>query len=348
MYFTFMIMAISCGVSSHVRAEEINKAALDDNSAVIFTYHRFGENRFPTTNTTLSQFRVHLDILKNNNYTVLSLDKIIDAYEQGTTLPNRVVALTVDDAYRSFYENAWPLLQEYGFPVTIFVSTDPVDRASKSSQSSNYMTWDMLRDLHNNGALISNHTASHLHMITASKETNIKEIEKSQQRFQDELGFKPDIFAYPYGEYNLAARQIIVDMGFRAAFGQHSGVSHGGADIFTLPRFAINEQYGDAKSFTLRANALAFPMADMIPLDPYISPENNPPAFGFTIDKLIRNPKNTTCYRSKQLEITWLGSHRAEIRFETPFNKGRTRINCTLLSEGGRWRWFSAIFYVPH
>ena len=319
----------------------------DADSAVIFMYHRFGEDDIPATNTPVEQFKSHLRVIEEGKHPVIPLPEMLDHYEKGTPLPDRAVILTVDDSYRSVYETAWPLLKQAGHAFTLFVATDHVDRASKATKPTNYMTWDMVRDLYENGVTIANHTSSHLHMPAASAEKNRTEILSSQQRFQDELGFQPDIFAYPYGEYSLEVQNIVQNLGFRAAFGQHSGVSYAGGDRFALPRFALNEKHGDQKSFALRANALALPISDMIPLEPLVTAEMNPPAIGFTVGDRVKDPRRLSCYRTKRLDIRWLGERRAEIRMEDALRRGRTRINCTILSASGRWRWFSAMFIVP-
>ena len=67
---------------------------------------------------------------------------------------------------------------------------------------------------------------------------------KSNQRFLAELGLRPNLFAYPYGEYNLAVIERVKAAGFIAGFGQNSGIAHGYDGYFELPRFAMNEKYG--------------------------------------------------------------------------------------------------------
>ena len=58
-----------------------NQLFAKENSASIFVYHRFGENKYPTTNTTISQFKEHINELIKNNYNVVSIEEIIDAFK---------------------------------------------------------------------------------------------------------------------------------------------------------------------------------------------------------------------------------------------------------------------------
>ncbi|MDD2449034.1 MAG: hypothetical protein PHS42_11800 [Sulfurimonas sp.] len=90
-----------------------------DNSAVAFMYHRFGEPKYPSTNIKIEQFRDQLEYLKANDYNVWHLSKIISYIKAKKELPPKTVALTIDDAYISFYENGYPLLKEFGFAFSL-------------------------------------------------------------------------------------------------------------------------------------------------------------------------------------------------------------------------------------
>ena len=76
-------------------------------SATIIMYHKFGESNFPSTNVTLNQFEEHLKLLTNGNYNVISLNEIVNTLKQGKNLPDRTVAITIDDAYLSVYNEAY-------------------------------------------------------------------------------------------------------------------------------------------------------------------------------------------------------------------------------------------------
>ena len=92
--------------------------------AVVFAYHRFGEDRVPATNIRLDQFDAHLAYLEMGGFTVWPLSRIVDALQNNTDIPDRTVALTADDAYRSVMTEAWPRLKQRGWTMTLFVATD--------------------------------------------------------------------------------------------------------------------------------------------------------------------------------------------------------------------------------
>ncbi len=314
-------------------------------SAVVFMYHRFGENAYPSTNIRLRQFEAHLAELTNGRYTVKSLPDILAALRDGTGLPERTIGISIDDAFLSVYLEAWPRLRKAGLPFTLFVATDPIDRRRRG-----YMSWDQIRELARAGVTIGSQTASHLHMAASSKKRNAADLEKSNRRFEAELDRLPTIIAYPYGEYSLDVRAVAQIAGFEFGFGQHSGVLHGAADFSFLPRFALNETYGDLGRLRIAANALPLPVTDVLPADPKLTPGNNPPALGFTVvGEAVKTLGRITCYTSGlgRSRVERLGKRRIEVRPEQAFPPGRTRINCTMPAKAGRWRWYGRQFYMP-
>jgi poly-beta-1,6-N-acetyl-D-glucosamine N-deacetylase len=311
-------------------------------SAVVVMYHRFGEDNYPATNIGLAQLEEHLAHLKAGGYSVLPVPHIIAALRAGTPLPERTIGITIDDAYVSVYDEAWPRLTEAGFPFTLFVATDAVDAGTHGT-----MSWDQLRELAAAGVTLGNHGASHGHLWQGDPQSARDDIARAEQRFEQELGFKPSLFAYPYGEYDLPTRQVVNEFGFEAAFGQHSGTVHPGADFHGLPRFALNERFGGMDRFSLVVGTLPLPVTDVTPADPLIS-SPNPPAFGFTVTAHLNEIGALACFASHQGEarIERLGASRIEIRLDEPLPSGRSRINCTMPAGEGRWRWFGHQFIV--
>ncbi|MBV1901814.1 MAG: polysaccharide deacetylase family protein [Kordiimonadaceae bacterium] len=316
-----------------------------DLSASVLLYHRFGENTLPTTNVRLEQFEDHLKQLKSGGYNFMRLEEASTRIKSRGMLPSRTVIITVDDAYKSVITEAWPRLKAAGIPMTLFVSTDPVDQ-----QHSNYLTWDDIRTLKREGVEIGHHTASHLHMPHAGLEAAIADVRRASARFKEELGEVPTLFAYPYGEYTEALRQAIKAEGFTAAFGQFSGPMGQSENPYSLPRFPVNERYGNDARFKLISQTIALPVADLIPNTPEIVEGRNPPLFGFTVDRSVRGLKALACYPShlgKAAELHYPAPNRIEVRFDKAFPKGRNRINCTMPAGKGRWYWLGRFFYVP-
>ena len=239
----------------------------------------------------------------------------------------------------SIYKEAWPILKKNKLPFTLFVSTESV-----TTESKNYMNWNQIREMVNSGISIGHHTKNHLHLTNSNKENVINEIEEASNDFLKNLGFVPDIFAYPYGEYNLEIKQIVQKY-FKASFGQQSGSLFNEIDIFELPRFSMNEQYGSLKRFMFAANSYGLQMKNILPENKTIQ-NINPPLLGFTLLNNIEN--SIKCYPSHNIKanLTKIGEKRIEIRFDREFPKGRTRVNCTT-NDKGKWRWAGFQFLNP-
>lgn len=315
-------------------------AAAQDSSAVILMYYRFGESEYSSTNIRIDQFEAHLEELKNQRYKVMPVSEIVDKVARGEALPDRTIGITIDDAYASVYEQAWPRLKAANFPFTLFVATDAVDRALQG-----FMTWDQIRELAKAGVTIGSQTKTHPHLPALAPEAVKQELDASNARFVAELNERPTLFAYPFGEFDLNSRDLVIDRGFKAAFGQHSGVMHTVLDDFALPRFALNERFGGIDRFRLIANALPLPVTDVLPVNPVLG--DNPPAFGFTVAPEISNLEGLACFASSEGEVRLERlERRVEVRFQEPFPPGRSRINCTMPGPEDRWRWFGMQFVV--
>ncbi|NIA72539.1 polysaccharide deacetylase family protein [Pelagibius litoralis] len=311
--------------------------------AVILMYHRFGEDSLPSTNVRLAQFEAHLDELAGGGYKVLPLSEIVDALEQGRALPDRALAITIDDGALSVYTEAWPRLRARNLPFTVFISSEPLDRGLPG-----YLSWDQLREMIAGGGVsVGNHGHRHDHMARLTPKEQRANIDKAAIRLFAELGAAPEIFAYPYGEISAELRTTVQAAGFSAAFGQHSGAIGGLTDRLSLPRFPINEAYGDMDRFRLVANTLPLPVREVTPSDPFLrSVAQNPPSFGFTVAGPIEDLNNLNCFAKDGEPVLTRFDNRVELRLAGPLPAGRARINCTLRADDGRWRWFGTQFVV--
>lgn len=228
----------------------------------------------------------------------------------------------------------------------MFVPTEKIGSGS-------YMGWDDLRAL-KRSPLVSFglHPSSYGRLTGSSAEEIRRQINSGISTLRERLDVETPFLAYPFGEYDAAYGKIVTDMGFKAAFGQQSGVAYAGHDLFALPRFTQTERYGDLERFQMSANALPLPATDISPADPSLKTLN--PAIGFTVpDTLVKSLKSLSCFSSTQEkpELQILNA-RVEIRMKAPFAEERPRINCTLPVAGAadeepRWRWFGALYTIP-
>jgi biofilm PGA synthesis lipoprotein PgaB len=321
--------------------------------AVVFIFHRFGDSRYPSTDTTTEQFQAQLDWLASTGFQVWPLPKIVQSLKDGKDIPDHVVAITIDDAFQSFYDNAYPLLKAHDWPFTIFVSTDGVD-----SKQSDFMTWDELREVATHGATLANHTADHGHLPFRLKgESDLHwadriraDIGKGQSRLEAEIGkgtnTDPKLFAYPYGEFTDELVKLVDGLGY-VAFGQQAGALSAPLDPRALPRFPINEHYADVASFSLKAAALPMPLKSVTPWDPQIKAEN-PPALDLEFQPGALPANTLHCYENgPEMELKWQddAKTRLTIKAGKPMQAGRERYNCTAYVKG-RYFWYSHMWLL--
>lgn len=310
--------------------------------AVVLMYHRFGEDRYPATSIRTAQFEEHLAYLQDNDFTVLPLPEIIAHFESGQTLPPRSIAITVDDAYRSALTVARPLLAAADMPWTLFVTTDQPDR-----QLGDFMSWDDIRELDADPLVtIGHHSGSHHHMPDHDPAINRHDIARASDRFEAELGYVPELIAYPFGEYSDAVLNVIREFDFRAGFGQHSGVAHSDEARLELPRFAMNENWGRMDRFEERVHTKPLPVTDIRPSDTLVVADN-PPRFSFVLSDPAVQASSVGCFASGGIEAEMEHDGRSVTMVpKQPFQPGRARINCTAPYGDGSFRWFGRQFVV--
>jgi Predicted xylanase/chitin deacetylase len=211
------------------------------------------------------------------------------------------------------------------------------------------MNWDEIREIEKSKlGYIGHHSHTHEYLINMSDDQFIEDIETSSRIFKDKLGYVPSIFSYPFGEYSLFMKNYIIK-NFDLAFGQHSGVIDLNKDKFELPRFPINEKYGDLDRFKSLINYFPLEYKNLKPEEKKINIVGNPPILTIEFFENQQNIKNINCYSNDggkwnkpKLEIK---DQTLTINFKEKFLPRRGRINCSL-NDNGKWRWFGTQFTI--
>ena len=315
---------------------------------VVLQYHHIDEHTPGITSVTPEQFQQHLDYLLTHDHVVMSLDKVVAALRDDVPLPDRCVALTIDDAYVSAYTEALPRVVRYGYPLTVFVATEPVDQGLPG-----YLSWAQMREMQAKGIHFANHSHSHAHLIrrgdaepTDDWEQRVAaDIQLAQNRLREELGETPALFVYPYGEYNKALKRIVTSMGL-TAFGQQSGPVWRQADFAALPRFPMASLYAGMRTFPNKVGSLPLPITGAFPDEPVVPLDEWHPRLTLVFTPDLANPQQLNCFFNGSPEVSyeWLDQPRNAV-VVTPrgrLNVGRNRINCTLpIGTDGRFGWYS-------
>ncbi len=310
-----------------------------------FVYHRFGDPRYPSTNISLKAFRAQLRFLRQEDYTVYTLGEAIARLRSTARLPEKSVVLTIDDSYDSVLTGAMPLLRRFGFKATLFVNTVNVGRKG-------YLSWAELKELAASGIELGNHSHSHAHFLNQDEPLAAfrEDIVRAQQEFKAHLGLRPELFAYPYGEYTPAMERVVEEMGFQAAVTQHSGIIYPESDLYALPRYPMGGRYATPQGFKEKVKMRALRVARQEPSSTLLPRVANPPPLKLILDQGGLDLEQVQCFIQGApdctVEIT--GQRAIRIRANRPLRERRTVYTVTAPSPNGKaWHWFSHLWIQP-
>tara|TARA_S200000501_G_C20730944_1_gene702791 strand:+ start:55 stop:1116 length:1062 start_codon:yes stop_codon:yes gene_type:complete len=328
-------------VTTYCNSEETNsKHYSKDNGILSLMYHRFNENKYPSTNIKMHIFKEQMQLIKSLGYNFYDPKFLVKDYHK--VKKEKEILITIDDGFTSFYVEAWPYLKKEKIPFILFISTNPVGK-------NGYMNWEEIKEIEKSEfGYIGHHSHTHEYLIEMDNVKFINDITTANKIFRNKLGFVPEIFSYPFGEYSEYMRNYISE-NFSIGFGQHSGVIDVNKDKFELPRFPINEKYGDLKRFKSLINYKPLEYKTLKPKEKKILDKDNPPKLIIEFFEEQNNIKNINCYsndggnwKKSKLEFQ---NQTLKINFDQKFVPRRGRINCSL-NDKGQWRWFGTQFTI--
>lgn len=203
--------------------------------AKVFIYHRFDESKHQSTNTSIKELKAQFEYFKTNNYEVVPLGEILNKLKNKEDIPSNWVALTIDDTYKSFYQNGLKLFKEYNYSFTLFVYVEATE-----NRYGDFMTWDELKEVKKYGE-VELHSYSHPSLIKLSNEDIAKDTQKAIDIFEKNMGYKAKIYSYPFGEYDDRVKNEILKFGFDSILNQNNGSVNSKSDIFDINRIALVE-----------------------------------------------------------------------------------------------------------
>ncbi|MGK0255721.1 MAG: peptidoglycan/xylan/chitin deacetylase (PgdA/CDA1 family) [Arcobacteraceae bacterium] len=203
-------------------------------NAHIFVYHRFADDRYPTANTTIKELTKQFDYFKNNNYKVVPLAQILTKLENKEPIPEKWIALTIDDAYKSFYEHGLEIFKKYNYPFSLYVYVK-----ATNNHYGDYMNWEQIKESSKYGE-IGLHSYAHLRLQNLTTSQIIDNTKLAFDIFVKNTNIIPLTYAYPYGEFNEKVRDTLKDnFSFRSILNQNTGSINEKTDIYDIPRIAL-------------------------------------------------------------------------------------------------------------
>lgn len=215
-----------------------------NNRLYILMYHHLVTDGMNYNDWTVTdgRFREDMQWLADHDYTTVLPSELAD----GMVLPERAVLITFDDGYRSNYELAYPILQEFRAKAVISLIAERVE-----TEHPDYLTWDMCREMAESGLIeFGSHTYdSHgtercIQRIPGETREDYEarvfpDLEKSVQLIGERLDTSVQFFAYPHGRADAWADTFLEEH-----FAMTVTTEHGLADIsgglYRLPRMNIH------------------------------------------------------------------------------------------------------------
>jgi len=203
-------------------------------NAHIFVYHRFADNKHASANTSIKELTKQFDYFKENNYKVVPLSKILSKLKKNEDIPDKWIALTIDDAYKSFYEHGLEVFKKYNYPFSLYVYVEATEK-----RYSDFMSWEEIKDSANYGE-IGLHSYSHNKLQNFTKKELINDTQKALDILVKNTNIVPTTFAYPYGEFNQNVQSVLKNnFNFESILNQNTGSVNKKTDIFDIPRIAL-------------------------------------------------------------------------------------------------------------
>jgi peptidoglycan/xylan/chitin deacetylase (PgdA/CDA1 family) len=210
----------------------------------ILVYHRFDDNRYPTSNISTKELRKEFNYLKKHNYKVVPLIDIVNKIKANEKVPDKWVAFSIDDGFKTFYTNGLPVFKQYGYPFTLFIAVKYTEENYRD-----YVSWKQLKEIVKYGS-VEFHSYGHGHFGQMSDKKIKADMDRGLALMKKHLNYEPRLFVYPYGEYDSRVEKILKPYNFQAVFNQNIGAINGiCSDEYDIDRSAVVGS--NAKDFKL-------------------------------------------------------------------------------------------------
>ena len=206
--------------------------------APILLYHHIsddGDKQDSRYNVTPAKFDEQMKWLHDNGYQTITVTQLANLIFNGGEIPQRPVVITFDDGNLDNFNNAYPILQKYGFVATFYV-------VERYTNGEGMVSTDQLKQLIASGWEIGSHSRTHAHLTAADADLP-GEIRDSKRNLEEKLGVKINSFAYPFGEVNDEVFRLTSSYGYTSAVGLSESTLHSMNTIFYLSRIEIQNEY---------------------------------------------------------------------------------------------------------
>jgi peptidoglycan/xylan/chitin deacetylase (PgdA/CDA1 family) len=221
----------------------------------VLCYHQIGRGKHALS-ISVNAFKRQMRYLYMKGFKPITpYDLLKFLQNKHAKLPAKPVIITFDDAWKSQYTNALPILLKYSFKAVFFIAPSALKKyKGVKYPPKNLFSRKMIIDLHKKGFIIASHSYYHVNLIKLKNRGIFFEYKASKKWIEKLTGKRVIFFAFPYGAYNEKTLRIAKKCGYKALFTTNKGVIHKKSNPLLLNRFMVM-RYHSIKAFTSFVNS---------------------------------------------------------------------------------------------
>jgi peptidoglycan/xylan/chitin deacetylase (PgdA/CDA1 family) len=215
----------------------------------ILMYHRVNDSDARPSSVRVDRFRGQMRYLSRKGFHSMTCGGLAEISKAGRALPGRSVLITFDDGYRDNYENAFPILLEFGLTATVFSVSSFIGKSNAWETNPDapkfpLMDLSMIQTMCEAGIEFGSHTAGHVPLNQIPVERAREEMVQSKKHLEDMLGMPVVSLGYPYNGYNEAVKRMAAGAGYTSACTAGDGprplaMKKLSLDLFELRRIVV-------------------------------------------------------------------------------------------------------------
>lgn len=214
----------------------------------ILMYHSIsisGNAKFKQFTVAPQRFAQQMAYLHAHAYTPMTVSQLMQARTQPALMPTKPIVLTFDDGLADFFTAALPILRQYQFGATLYITTAYIDATSRWLRHEGeahrpMLTWEQVRAVQRAGIECGGHTHTHPQLDVLSRAAAAEEITRCKQLLEEQLAQPVLSFAYPFGYYTGLIQQLVQDAGYQSACAVKHTMSTSTTNPFALTRLMVS------------------------------------------------------------------------------------------------------------
>ena len=230
--------------------------------AIIVLFHRVDSRlKGDALTATEEEFEEWCRFFKDR-FTVVGVSELLGKVRRREPIGLHL-AITFDDGYLDNATVAAPLLRQLGLPGCFYVATEFIESERVPwwdeglPVKPEWMTWEQVRDLHDQGFEIGSHTMNHVDMGQVDQDEAERELAGARDRLRKELGVDVPLFSYPYGRRDNISPEnltLVRRAGYESCMSAHGGFVTADTDLFNVKRVPISRWFTSPYQFLWEAS----------------------------------------------------------------------------------------------